>query len=126
AETPAATTPQATARIALERRTRPSIWPRPARPEATPALAPAPLRRAGAGRLAEEPALARVLLGGLHEAADHRADGVRLGVPLHAQHEAAVGQLERLDQVVGGGRGADEEPLADAVDALVVVGLGAV
>ena len=51
---------------------------------------------------------------------------VGLGVPLDAEHEAALGQLDGLHEVVDGRRAGDHEPLAQLVDALVVMGLGGV
>src|SRR5438132_1263577 len=99
AAVPAATTPQAAARIALDRRT---PW------RFLPGNAPGGL------------------LGRRHERADHRAALVGLRMPLHAQHEARAGQLDRLGQAVHRRGAADLESLAQAVYALVVVGLGGV
>ena len=54
-----------------------------------------------------------------------RAHRVGLGVPLHAEHEAPLGQLDRLGELVERRVRADAQPVAEAIDALVVVGLGA-
>ena len=51
---------------------------------------------------------------------------VGLRMPLDAEREAAVGRLEGLGQLVDRRPAGDLEALADAVDGLVVVGLGAV
>ena len=50
---------------------------------------------------------------------------VGLGMPLDAEREAAIGGLEGLGQFVDGRPAGDLEALADALDALVMVGLGA-
>ena len=60
----------------------------------------------------------------LDQRGDHRRGLVGLRVPLHAEREAAAGHLERLGQVVDRGPPGHREPLADPVDALVVVRLG--
>jgi len=44
-------------------------------------------------------------------------------VPLDAEREAGLGQLDRLGQLVGLRYAGHDEPVADAADALVVVGL---
>jgi len=48
---------------------------------------------------------------------------IGLGVPLHAQHEAAPGSLDRLGQLVEDREPGHLQPLAQLVDALMVVGL---
>ena len=61
---------------------------------------------------------------------DQRRDDARarvdLGVPLHAEHPARVRHLDRLDEVVEHAPAARHEPVAEPVDGLVVVRLGAV
>ena len=61
---------------------------------------------------------------------DERADDPRglvgLRVPLHAQREAVARHLEHLGQLVERRPARDVEPVADPLDALVVVRLGAV
>src|SRR5208283_1418001 len=79
------------------------------------------------GRGVYEPLLARerrlgALRGG-HERADHRAVLVGLRMPLHAEHETPARQLDRLRQLIERGDAADLEPLAEAIDALVVMRL---
>ena len=108
------------------RRSRPT--PRQ-RPGSTPSSA-----RRGAARRAElrgtrrgAPRAGRCVAGGLHERRDDRALGVGLGMPLHAQHEApaAAARSPRAARP-GSSCPLTIEPVAEPVDALVVVGLGRV
>src|SRR3954451_14751330 len=62
------------------------------------------------------PALAR-------EGADQAVGLVLLGMPQHAEHEAAGGILDRLHRAVALRAAGDPQPLADLRDALVVVAL---
>ena len=112
AATPAMTTPHAVALMALDRRTR--------RQYRSPARRPATLRAAGA----TAPPRGRRRL--RDQRADQRARRVGLGVPLHAESEAPPGQLDRLGQRVELRPAAHAQALADAVDPLMVVGLGGV
>src|SRR6202044_964308 len=61
---------------------------------------------------------------GLHERADDRASEIGLWVPLHAEHEATVGQLDRLGQLVQRGDATHEQPVPQPLYGLVVVRLG--
>src|ERR1700735_2846950 len=69
-------------------------------------------------------ALAHVALGLDHERPDHLALLVSLGMPLNAEYEAPIGQLDRLGEAVHCRASADLESLGQAIDTLVVVGLG--
>src|SRR5436305_2050682 len=65
--------------------------------------------------------------GGLaDEALDDPRQLVGLRMPLHAEGKALVGRLDGLGQVVQLGPARDLQPVAEAIDALMVVGLGAV
>ena len=119
AATPAATTPQAVALIAFDSRTAPGVYGR----------ARAAVRDLG---LSRHLAPARI-----DDAATNapmtRLAVVRLGMPLHAEHEPAIGraggraiQLDRLGQVVQRREAAHAQALPQPVDALVVMGLGGV
>ena len=60
--------------------------------------------------------------GGRHQRAE-QPQVVLFRVPLHAEHEVAVGQLDRLDGAVLGAAG-DHQPVGQPFDGLVVVALG--
>ena len=61
-----------------------------------------------------------------HERPHHLTGLVGLGVPLNTKHEAPIGQLDRLGETVHRRASADLKALAEAIDALVMVGLGRV
>ena len=60
------------------------------------------------------------------ERPDHAAALVGLRMPLHAEHELAPRCLDRLGEVVERRVAGDDQPAAELVDRLVVVGLGPV
>src|SRR5918912_598827 len=95
AATPAASTAQAAARTAVRRTAR-----------EYKAL------RGGRERCARDRA---------HEAEHDARAGIDLRMPLHAEGEPLVGQLDRLHQVVEDAPAARHDPVPQPVDALVVV-----
>src|SRR4051794_18309537 len=71
-----------------------------------------------------DPGLPNTRCGGLlDEGGDESAALIGFGMPLDAERETAVGVLDGLGQLVEGGAAGDDEPLAERVDALVVMGL---
>ena len=113
-------------RAAASRRARPRRTSRPPHSRGAggpPSLLPsAPWRTAP--RVSGLRVLGPVAVGarGLHERAEERCAGsvgILLGMPEHSEAERLVGILDRLDLSVVRARG-DDEPLAQAPDALVV------
>lgn len=71
-------------------------------------------------------ALAHMALGLGHERSYYLTLLVSLGMPLNTEHEAPIRQLDRLGEAVHSRATADLESLAEAIDALVMMGLGRV